>query len=202
MKKLLFVLVFVPMVCLGENKAINDLSLSDEQLKKFEERFKAEQNSEFNMSSPSTAINESSKKNITYGDIYKATNEYIENMSEELKGNAGVLKKDELIALINELSLKLDLMENLGEAKKFGIDKNTFELFKKYPYSILCNQKLMTISNGIASMALISKSLHWKDVLYINEKLTNHSLGLSEIYSAAIYSYIEYVNDNNSLVKK
>lgn len=178
MKKIFLILFFVPMVCFAEFEYLDEPSKVTEESGPWEEYA-------------------NDKKEITPEDIYKATQEYVENIPDESKDKLGIIKKDELIALINELSLKLELVRNSNGDKSSSSHKETFKLIKKYPYSSVCNQKLIVFCN---TASLIStNSPHEDDILYILEKLTKHSLRLSEAYDAAIYFHIK---NGNKLTKK
>ena len=166
MRKLLFALVFVPMVCFGENKTFDESSLSDEQLKKFEERFKAE-------------------KNIEYDDFSKNSAVELENLintsNDEMKDN--ILSRDEMNLVLNELSLKLSFINE--RLKTRSDDFRPIQFFdtvrdlKINPYSDSNTIELLNLSTISLIYSIDSGDDIYSDMKVIHSKILKHCRSLS-----------------------
>ena len=158
MKKLLFALVFVPMVCFGEIKY-----LDENEIKQFEERFKAE-------------------KDIEYNDFAKNSAVELENLintsNDEMKDN--ILSRDEMNLVLNELSLKLSFINERLKSRDEDFKSiqffDTVKDLKINPYSDSNTIELLNLSTISLIYSIDSGGDIYSDMKVIHSKILKHWL--------------------------
>lgn len=223
MKKIFLILFFAPIVCFAEIKYLDESSLTDEQLKKFEERLDAEQKAGFDPSKPYKVVEESGPweeyaKEKLANSTSAANKEYsleeietfisndmerrIKYINKSNKDNdMHILERDELVAIINELIIKINLLNERYSRSNVGrldLEKNLLSV-RENPYSISNTNELIIASSSAFALAYISSSEDLQsDISFIHKKIVSHTRMVNVVRDSFLFNLLH----NGKLVKK